>query len=70
MDKYYFSSGIRNFISHILPYALYCIHFKDKCTVCMTSESCKSLVFQDKCNIEIFLSPAMVIHPMVNVLKF
>ena len=25
--------------------------------VCRTSENCKSLVLQDKCNIEIFLSP-------------
>ena len=24
---------------------------------CRTSESCKSLILQDKCNIEIFLSP-------------
>ena len=27
-------------------------------SVCRTSENCKSLVLQDKCNIEIFLSPA------------
>ena len=28
--------------------------------VCRMSENCKSLVLQDKCNIEIFLSPDFV----------
>ena len=27
--------------------------------VCRTSEKCKSLVLQDKCNIEIFLAPGL-----------
>ena len=33
--------------------------FKGQVCVCRTSENCKSLVLQDKCNIEIFLSPDM-----------
>ena len=35
---------------------------KDKYNTCgcRTSENCKSLVLQDKCNIEIFLSPDKV----------
>ena len=42
----------------LLPYVLYCIHFLRTCAcVCRTSENCKSLVLQDKCNIEIFPSP-------------
>ena len=42
----------------ILPYVLYCIILlKDRECVCRTSEHCKSLVLQDKCNIEMFLSP-------------
>ena len=32
---------------------------KDTCMCCRTSENCKSLVLQDKCNIRIFLSPAL-----------
>ena len=28
--------------------------------VCRMSENCKSLVLQDKCNIEIFLSPDII----------
>ena len=48
--------------SHIPYYflVLYCIMhtlLKDKCMcVCRTSENCKSLILQDKCNNEIFLS--------------
>ena len=38
----------------ILPYVLYCIRFK---CICRANKNCKSLVLQDKCNIEIFLSP-------------
>ena len=30
------------------------------------SENCKSLVLQDKCNIEIFLSPDIVMYIMTN----
>ena len=46
---------MRNFISHITPLcSLLHMLLKDKC---WTSENCKSLVLQDKCNIEIFLSP-------------
>ena len=40
----------------LLPYVLYCICFlRTSACVCRTSENCKSLVLQDKCNIEIFL---------------
>ena len=36
----------------------YCIHFeRTNACVCRTSENCKSLILQDQCNIEIFLSP-------------
>ena len=31
--------------------------FRTSACVCRTSENCKSIVLQDKCNIEIFLSP-------------
>ena len=34
---------------------------KDNACVCRMSENCKSLVLQDKCNIEIFLSHNKVI---------
>ena len=33
----------------LLPYVFYCIRFE------RTSENCKALILQDKCNIEIFL---------------
>ena len=39
------------FISSLLVTLL-----KDKYMVCRMSENCKSLVLQDKCNIELFLS--------------
>ena len=39
----------------LFPYVLYCIFCE---CVSRTSETCKSLVLQDKCNIEIFLSLA------------
>ena len=55
VDKYYFSSDIKNFKppSHFL----YCIHFlRMSACVCRTSENCKLLVLQGECNIEIFLS--------------
>ena len=35
--------------------------FDKRTSVCGTSENCKSLVLQDKCNIEIFLSPEDVL---------
>ena len=35
------------------------ILLKDSKCLCRTSENCKSLVLQDKCNIEIFLSPGV-----------
>ena len=42
----------------LLPCVLYCIHFyRTTACVCRTSKNCKSLILQDKCNIEIFLSP-------------
>ena len=45
-------------ILHITPLcSLLHILLKDSECVCRTSENCKSLVLQDKCNIEIFLSP-------------
>ena len=34
---------------------------KDKCMCLQACENCKSLVLQDKYNIEIFLSPAVFI---------
>ena len=44
---------------HIAPlYSILHILLKDCECVCRTSENCKSLVLQVKCNIEIFLSPA------------
>ena len=36
---------------------------KDKYMCLQVSENCKSLVLQDKCNIEIFLSPVPCINP-------
>ena len=49
----------RKVILHITPLcSLLHILLKDGGCVCRTSEDCKSLVLQDKCNIEIFLSPA------------
>ena len=45
-------------ILHITPLcSLLHILLMDGECVCRTSENCKSLVLQDKCNIEIFLSP-------------
>ena len=45
-------------ILHITPScSLLHILLKDGECVCRTSENCKSLVLQDKDNIEIFLSP-------------
>ena len=42
----------------LLTCVLYCTGFYGTIAcVCRTSENCKSLVLQDKCNIEIFLSP-------------
>ena len=53
VGKFHFSSNIRNH-----PHFLYCIQFlRTSACVCRTSENCKSLVLQGKCNIEIFLSP-------------
>ena len=44
-------------ILHITPLcSLLQTLLKDKCMLCRMSENCKSLVLQDKCNIEIFLS--------------
>ena len=34
------------------------------------SENCKSLVLQDKCNIEIFLSPVCMVIPSLNLLFY
>ena len=39
------------------------ILIKDGECVCRTSENCKSLVLQDKCNIEIFVSPESTMKP-------
>ena len=36
---------------------LHTLLLRTSACVCKTSENCKSLVLQDKCNIEIFLSP-------------
>ena len=45
-------------ILHIILDVLNYIGFyKTSACVCRTSENCKSLILQDKCNIEIFLSP-------------
>ena len=42
---------------------------KDKCLcICRMSENCKPLVLQDKCNIEIFLSP-VIIHNFIIFLR-
>ena len=35
--------------------------------VCRTSENCKSVVLQDKCNIEIFLSPDIVLASVIEL---
>ena len=51
---------------HITPLcSLLNMLLKDKymCTcVCKTSENCKSVVLQDMCNIEIFLSPGQFLQ--------
>ena len=57
LGKYNFSSDIRNFIIHITYCSLMFFIAYTSC-VCKTSENCKSVILQDKCNIEIFLSPA------------
>ena len=51
---------IEEVILHITP-SCSLLHtlLKDKCMLCRTSENCKSLVLQKKCNIEIFLSPGV-----------
>ena len=50
---------LKEVILHITPLcSLLHILLKDGEYVCRTNENCKSLVLQDKCNIEIFLSPA------------
>ena len=49
---------LEGFIVHITLVCL--LHFfllKDSACVCRTNENCKSLILQDKCNIDIFLSP-------------
>ena len=50
---------LKEVMLHIAPYVLYSLHILLKDGECFsrTSDNCKSLV-QDKCNIEIFLSPA------------
>ena len=54
---------------HITPLcSLLHILLKDGECVCRMSENCKSLVLQDKCNIEIFLSPALVLLISLNFL--
>ena len=42
LGKYYFSSDIRKFISHITPLCSL-LHklLKDECMICRTSENCK-----------------------------
>ena len=45
--------------------------FKGQVCVCKASENCKSLILQDKCNIEIFLSPEYIfLKPAKNFLIF
>ena len=70
VGKYHFSSDIRNFKNIKLPpppHFLYCIQFlRTSACVCRTSENCKSIVLQGKCNIEIFLSPALVKQNLAN----
>ena len=61
VGKFHFSSDIRKFknIKLLPPPFLYRIQFlRTSACVCKTSENCKSLVLQGKCNVEIFLSPA------------
>ena len=54
----------------LLPYVLYCIHFKrTSACVCRMSENCKSLVLQDKCNIEIFC-PLLIIGRRTSGVNF
>ena len=52
---------LEDVILHITPLcSLLHTVLKDKCMhkcICRTSENCKSLVLQDKCYIEMFLSP-------------
>ena len=56
---------LKEVILHITPLcSLLHTLLKDKtfsACVCRTSEICKSLVLQDKCNIEIYLSPDKVL---------
>ena len=64
VGKYYFSSDIRNFKNIIPPpppFSLSHTILRTSACVCRTSESCKSLVLQGECNIEIFLSPEEVL---------
>ena len=64
VGKYHFSSDIGHFknikLAYPHPHFLYCVQFlRTSACVCRTSENCKSLFLQGKCNIEIFLSPAV-----------
>ena len=57
--------------SHITPLcSLLHTLLKDKCMCCRTSEHCKSLILQDKCNIEIFLSLFDAMKLKYNRIKF
>ena len=56
--------------AYYYPYVLYCICFyRTSACVCRMSENCKSLVLQDKCNIEIFLSPAVILGKKIFTLQ-
>ena len=70
MGKYNFSSDIRNYITLYYSLMLFSAYsFKGQVhEFAITSESFKSLVLQDKCNIENFLSPAkMFVDGVMNV---
>ena len=66
LTAYHFNSDIRDFLSHITYYFLmFFIAYAFKGQVHVFAGrvkiDCKSLVLQDKCNIEIFLSPDSVL---------
>ena len=56
-------------ILHITPLcSLLHTLLKDKCVCLQASENCKSLILQDKCNIEIFLSPPLnILSPFITL---
>ena len=72
VGKYHSSSDIRIFKNIPPPifFIAYSTILRTSACVCGTSENCKSLVLQGKCNIEIFLSPERVLSSTHNICYF